>query len=94
MLPGEQQFRIVIRNCGGTNDDIGTFQVRAAVADADVYTQSLQALGHCTRPGIGSGYSITLIEQHLRDPAHAGTTDTNEMNLANAPHFRHLKRAW
>ena len=45
--------------------------------------ESLQTLGDCALSHIGTTYLITQIEQHFGYAAHAGATNTDEMNMFN-----------
>ena len=84
------EFRIRCRNRARYDDHIGAGNVFRAVADRHAGTELHQPIDGCRTRNVGTGDSISLVQQHFGDPAHAGAADPNEMDLAHAAHLRHL----
>ena len=83
---GRGHFRVAGVYRAGDNQHVSLLGVFGAVANKYLRAEGFQALGHSRGFQIGAGHFITQVEQHFGDTAHAGTTDADEVDTANAAH--------
>ena len=70
---------------------MGTDNIVFAVADKYLGAGIGQTLNAGAVVEIGSGYVITLIEQHFGNATHTTAANADKMNTADAAHFRGLE---
>ena len=85
-LKGRCHFRVAGIDRARDHQHVSLLGIFGAVANKYLCTEGFQALGHGRRLEIGTGHFITQVEQHFGDTAHAGTTDADEVDAANAAH--------
>ncbi|HKB55645.1 MAG TPA: hypothetical protein VKD22_16725, partial [Ramlibacter sp.] len=56
------------------------------MAFVDLYTQACEAPRRRGFAAIGTGHRITEVVQHFGNPAHAGTTNADEMHAPEIAH--------
>ncbi len=67
---------------------VGSGSVFGTVADENLCAERFQALGDRRSLQVGTGHFIAQVQQHFGNPAHAHTADTDEVDTADAAHFR------
>ena len=79
-LARRDDFRIVRRHRRRHDDRIGAGDIRRGMTDRDADAEPRKARGHRARGEIGARDLVALRGQHLRDAAHPGAADADEMD--------------
>ena len=85
---GGDEFRVVLADGGGDDDDFGRAEVLGRMADEDVDALLAQALDIGAFGLVGALHGVAEIVQHLGDPAHSDAADADEVHPPDC--LRHL----
>ncbi|MNZ54994.1 hypothetical protein D3C78_729110 [compost metagenome] len=81
-------FRVGRVDGAGHHQYIGIGGVFGTVANEDLGTERLQALGNRRHLEVGAGHFIAQVQQHFGNTAHAHAADTDEVDTMNTAHLR------
>jgi hypothetical protein len=90
---GGHHLGVVGLDRGGGDDAVGPVDVRGVVPDVDARAQLLQAAGGGAVAQVAARNGVALVEQHLGNAAHAGTTDADEMDVTDGVFHAQQARA-
>ena len=80
------QLRIAAVHRRGIDNHVRALDIVGGVAGVHRATEQHDTIGGVAGPEIRTGDGIAETEQHLGDPAHAGSADADEVNVTGAIH--------